>query len=75
MRMSFLIHKMKLISNWKDILKKAWSIRLMLLASLLSGLEVVLPMVNEYFQRGVFAMLSLFVTAGLSLQDLLHKTI
>lgn len=29
-------------ANWKDIAKKAWSVRLMLLAAILTGLEAVL---------------------------------
>ena len=55
---------MKLLSDWKSVVKKAWSIRLIALAGILSGLEVVLPMVDDYFQRGQFAVASLLVTAG-----------
>lgn len=49
---------MKLYDNWKDILRKAWSIRLMVLAGLLSAVEVVLPLFADSIPRGTFAALS-----------------
>lgn len=50
--------KMRLYDNWKDILKKAWSVRFMLLAGLLSAVEVALPFFEDRFPRGLFAALS-----------------
>ncbi len=49
-----------LIANWRQVLKRAWSIRLLVLAGLLSGLEVFLPIIDENLDipRGVFAVLS-----------------
>lgn len=55
---------MKLIDNWRDVLRKAWSIRLMLLAAVLSGVEVVLPFLSEALPRGLFAVLSFLTVAG-----------
>jgi hypothetical protein len=49
---------MKLYDNWRDILKKAWSVRLMLLAGILSGCEIVLPFYADVFPRNTFALLS-----------------
>jgi len=49
---------MKLVDNWKLIVKKAWSARLMILAAILSGVEVVLPFLSESIPRGTFAVLS-----------------
>lgn len=54
---------MKLYDNWRDIVRKAWSIRLMVLAGVLSGVEVVLPFFSHAMPRGVFAALS-GVTVG-----------
>lgn len=45
-------------ADWKRILRKAWSIRLMLLAGLLSAVEVALPFFSDAMPRGVFAALS-----------------
>jgi hypothetical protein len=49
---------MHLYDNWRDILKKAWSIRFMLLAGILSAVEVILPFFEDRFPRGLFAGLS-----------------
>lgn len=56
---------MRLIDGWRAVLRKAWSIRLMLLAGLLSGLEVVLPLLDGILPipPGIFAALS-FVTVA-----------
>jgi polyferredoxin len=55
---------MKLIWNWREILRRAWSIRLMLLAALLSGVEVALPFFMDSMPRGIFAGLSFLVVAS-----------
>ena len=70
---------MKLLSNWKSILKKAWSIRLLVIAGLLSGLEVILPYFADFMPGGVFSALSLavisaaFVTRLLAQQGVSHE--
>lgn len=52
------------IDDWSRVLRKAWSIRLILLAALLSGVEVALPILDGLieFPRGAFAAASAFVT-------------
>ncbi|KQZ31569.1 hypothetical protein ASD50_14970 [Mesorhizobium sp. Root552] len=37
---------MRLVSNWKRVLCHAYSIRFLLLAGILSGLEVALPLLD-----------------------------
>lgn len=57
---------MKLYDNWKIILKKAWSLRFMALAGILSGCEVALPFFSDYVPqslRGWFAALAFTFTA------------
>jgi hypothetical protein len=49
---------MKMVDDWRTILRKAWSVRLMILAGLLSGVEVVLPLLTDWFAPGIFAALS-----------------
>ena len=49
---------MKLTDNWRGILRKAWSIRLMVLAGVLSAVEVILPLFADAIPRGTFAALS-----------------
>jgi hypothetical protein len=36
---------MMLVANWREVLRHAWSIRLTLVAAVLSGLEVAQPLV------------------------------
>lgn len=61
---------MQLKDNWKEILTRAWSMRLIILASLLSGFEVALPVIRETIEplqivpTGVFAILSFVATAA-----------
>ena len=38
---------MQLVANWKAVLWGSWSIRLLALISVLSALEMVLPLINE----------------------------
>ena len=49
---------MTLYDNWKDIVRKAWSIKFMILAGLLSGIEVALPYFEPMFPDNLFAALS-----------------
>lgn len=49
---------MNIYSNWKTISRKAWSFRLTLMAGLLSGCEVALPLFIDSMPRNVFAGLS-----------------
>ncbi|KPH80535.1 hypothetical protein [Bosea vaviloviae] len=55
-----------LVANWKRVLKHAWSIRLIILAGLLSGAEIALPLLDGLLPvpKGVFAGLSFVATAG-----------
>ena len=55
---------MRLHSDWKLVLRKAWSIRLGVLAGLFSGAEVILPLFNDAFPRNVFAILSFIAVGG-----------
>lgn len=57
---------MDLIPDWKIVARKAWSVRLMALASILSGCEAVLPYAEFMLPRGSFALLS-FVIVTLAL--------
>lgn len=56
----------RLLPEWKQVLRRAWSIRLMLAAGLLSGFEFVLPYLADDppLPRGVFNALSVLVIAA-----------
>ncbi len=57
---------MCLVANWRQVLRYAWSIRLLIAAGFLSGCEVALPIIDEFLPipRGVFAALSGMIVAA-----------
>lgn len=55
---------MTLIPDVKRVLRKAWSIRLVVLASVLSGCEVVMPFFVDTLPRNVFTGLAFAATVG-----------
>lgn len=57
---------MTLLSNWRAVLTRAWSVRLIVIAALLSGAEVTLPMLEGVINvpPGVFAATSGLVAAA-----------
>lgn len=64
---------MKLAHDWGIILKKAWSIRLMLLSGVFSGLEVILPLFVDSMPRGLFAILAMIVSVAAMVFRVLHQ--
>ena len=56
---------MRLDPDWRRILKRAWSVRYMIIAAILSGIEVALPFFSDEFPKRIFAALSfVFVVAA-----------
>jgi hypothetical protein len=39
---------MRLASDWKRVLRHAWSVRLIVIAGILSGIEAVLPLIGAF---------------------------
>jgi hypothetical protein len=56
----------RLIEDWRRVLRRAWSVRLIALAAVLSGLEIALPMLEGVVDipRGILAGLSGLVTCA-----------
>lgn len=55
---------MKLYSNWREILRRAWSIRLAMLATFFSLLQVLVPIYADVLPRDTFAILTAIATVG-----------
>ena len=57
---------MKLVPNAGRVLRRAWSIRFIVVAGILSGCEVALPIIDQFvtIPRGTFAALTGLVTCG-----------
>lgn len=56
--------KTKLLPDWRNLLRRAWSIRLMALAFLFTATEVMLPFFSDAIPPRVFAVLSGVAVAG-----------
>lgn len=65
--------RLMLIDDWRTILRHAWSIRLAILAALLSGVEIVLPLFADAFPRGLFAAMSFVATAAATVARLIAQ--
>lgn len=61
---ALLAARLRLHANWRELLRHAWSVRLSLLATLLSGLEVAIGVLasDPPIPRGTFAAVALVVT-------------
>ena len=55
---------MKLYDNYRDILRRSWSLRFILLAGVLSGIEVILPFFSDVIPRNIFASLSFLAVSA-----------
>lgn len=55
-----------LVKNYRQVFRRAWSIRLIVVAGILSGCEVALPIIDQFvtIPRGTFAALTGLVTCG-----------
>jgi hypothetical protein len=66
------------LNNWQTILKRAWSIRLMVGAAVLSGFEFLLPFAHavgwlDWMPIGIFAALSFLTIVGAFVARLLAQ--
>ena len=55
---------MKLSTNWRMIVKKAWSFRLLVIAGMFTTAEAILPYFTGAIPRGTFALLTLVSVTG-----------
>lgn len=55
---------MKFYDNWREILRRSWSLRFIILAGLLSACEVILPIFSEDIPKNTFAILSFFFVSA-----------
>lgn len=56
--------RLQLLPDWRRIVRKAWSIRLVVLSGLLAGAEVALPLFVDAMPRNIFALLSMAAAIG-----------
>jgi len=55
----------RLVSDWRTILTKAWSIRFTITSAIFSALEFIVPLIQPgEVQRGLFAGVAFIVSIG-----------
>ena len=56
--------KLKVGTTWRDVLRKAWSVRLSALAAVFMAAEIALPMLSPRVPPYLFVLLALAASIG-----------
>jgi hypothetical protein len=56
--------KIVLLEDWRKIARRAWSIRLSIVAAVFTAAEVVVPLFGDALPRGVFVLLAFIASIG-----------
>ena len=64
---------MTLIDNAREVLLKAWSVRLALLSAVLSAAEVALPFFTTFIPPNTMAILAVLTSAGAAIARLVAQ--
>lgn len=64
---------MKLIDEWKSVAKRAWSLRLAIVAAFFAAAEVGLPFFTDVIPPHTLAILSAIAAAGSALARLIAQ--
>jgi hypothetical protein len=64
---------MKVLKEWKLLVRKAWSLRLMAIAAALSGLEAIAPFAAPWLGQRTFALIMFSIVAAAFVARLLAQ--
>ncbi len=53
-----------LLDDWRKIARRAWSVRLSIVAAIFTAAEVVVPLFGDVLPRGVFVLLAFSASIG-----------
>ncbi len=56
--------KLCLLDDWRRVARRAWSIRLSIVAAIFTAAEVVVPLFGDMLPRGVFVLLAFSASIG-----------
>ena len=56
--------KFCLLDDWRKIARRAWSIRLSIVAAIFTAAEVVVPLFGDVLPRGAFVLLAFAASIG-----------
>jgi uncharacterized membrane protein HdeD (DUF308 family) len=64
---------MKLYDNWRTILKKAWSLKFLLIALVLECASVILPFYTDVISRQTFTALIIVCIIGSGISRIVYQ--
>jgi hypothetical protein len=65
--------KIVLLEDWRRIARRAWSIRLSIVAAAFTAAEVVVPLFGDVLPRGVFVLLAFIASIGATVARLVAQ--
>ncbi len=65
--------KLCLLDDWRRVARRAWSIRLSIVAALFTAAEVVVPLFGDVLPRGVFVLLAFSASIGAAIARLVAQ--
>ena len=65
--------KLCLLDDWRRVARRAWSIRLSIVAAIFTAAEVVVPLFGDVLPRGVFVMLAFSASIGAAIARLVAQ--
>jgi len=66
--------KIVLLEDWRKIARRAWSIRLSIVAAVFTAAEVVVPLFGDALPRGVFVLLAFIASIGAAVARLVAQS-
>lgn len=65
--------KICLLDDWRKIARRAWSIRLSIIAAIFTAAEVVVPLFGDVLPRGLFVLLAFSASIGAAIARLVAQ--
>jgi len=65
--------KLCLLDDWRKIARRAWSVRLSIVAAIFTAAEVVVPMFGDVLPRGLFVLLAFSASIGAAVARLVAQ--
>ena len=65
--------KLSLLDDWRKIARRAWSVRLSIVAAIFTAAEVVVPLFGDVLPRGVFVLLAFSASIGAAIARLVAQ--
>ncbi|MBS0214019.1 MAG: hypothetical protein JSR26_12730 [Proteobacteria bacterium] len=62
-----------LLPDWRKIARRAWSVRLSIVAAVFTAAEVVVPLFGDVLPRGVFVLLAFSASIGAAIARLVAQ--